>query len=436
MNLHLTIIMLLNALELAVPYTILARNLERRRFFVLRLFCCLALVATYIFLCPIEGLTYLFIHIPIILIAFLYLKLCYKTTMTQTVFLGTIAYTIKHISSLTNSIITVFFSDTFSHFSDKNDKTNIYGYLLIIGVDVVVFSVAYFVTAKKTIRAELQKNATIPMSILGMVVLIMNQFWSLGIVISGAEYTVSYNSLIEYIWNLMFCFLVLAIQFNIVQISEKDKELEITQRLIADKEQQYKMSKSNMEAIQKKCHDLKYEIAAIAMGIEPTKHAEDAMAMLRTFNSDIKTGNTTLDIIFNEKNYYCKDHDIVFTPMIDGVALSFIKTTDLYVLFSGLIDSAISSVRQLANHTKRYIYIYVYSEKGFLLIQIEHPLDLDKDYILKERNGQIIVKRPELAGLEYVIEKYDGSINTKLEEDIFMLNIIFPISESLEQEKK
>ena len=122
--------------------------------------------------------------------------------------------------------------------------------------------------------------------------------------------------------------------------------------------------------------------------------------------------------------------------MIDGAALSFIKTTDLYVLFSGLIDSAISSVRQLANHTKRYIYIYVYSEKGFLLIQIEHPLDLDKDYILKERNGQIIVKRPELAGLEYVIEKYDGSINTKLEEDIFMLNIIFPISESLEQEKK
>ncbi|MBQ3773327.1 MAG: hypothetical protein II833_02960, partial [Pseudobutyrivibrio sp.] len=229
MNLHLTIIMLLNALELAVPYTILARNLERRRFFGLRLFCCIALVATYIFLCPIEGLTYLFIHIPIILIAFLYLKMCYKTTMTHTVFLGTIAYTIKHISSLINSIITVFFSDTFSHFSDKNDKTNIYGYLLIIGVDVVVFSVAYFVTAKKTIRAELQKNATIPMSILGMVVLIMNQFWSLGIVISGSEYTVSYSSLIEYIWNLMFCFLVLAIQFNIVQISEKDKELEITQ---------------------------------------------------------------------------------------------------------------------------------------------------------------------------------------------------------------
>ncbi|QFJ56373.1 GHKL domain-containing protein [Pseudobutyrivibrio xylanivorans] len=436
MNIHLTIIMLLNAIELAVPCTILARSLERRNYFVLRLFCCLALVFVYIFLFPLDGLNYLLIHIPIILVAFLYLKLCYKTTMTQTVFLGTIGYTLKHISSLINSIITVFFPRVFGHFSETKGEYFILGYALIIGIDIIVFSIAYYITAKKAIRAELQKNATIPMSILGAIVLIMNQFWSLGIVVAGADYTVSYSSLIEYIWNLMFCFLVLAIQFNIVQISEKDKELEITQRLIADKEQQYKMSKSNMEAIQKKCHDLKYEIAAIAMGVEPTKHAEDAMAVLRTFNSDIKTGNTTLDIIFNEKNYYCKDHDIVFTPMIDGAALSFIKTTDLYVLFSGLIDSAISSVRQLANHTKRYIYIYVHSEKGFLLIQIEHPLDLDKDYILKERNGQIIVKRPELAGLEYVIEKYDGSINTKLEEDVFMLNIIFPISESLEQEKK
>ena len=180
--------------------------------------------------------------------------------MTQTVFLGTIGYTLKHISSLINSIITVFFPRVFGHFSETKEEYFILGYALIIGIDIIVFSIAYYITAKKAIRAELQKNATIPMSILGAIVLIMNQFWSLGIVIAGADYTVSYNSLIEYIWNLMFCFLVLAIQFNILQISEKDRELEISQRLIADKEQQYKMSKSNMEAIQKKCHDLKYEI--------------------------------------------------------------------------------------------------------------------------------------------------------------------------------
>ena len=63
-------------------------------------------------------------------------------------------------------------------------------------------------------------------------------------------------------------------------------------------------------------------------------------------------------------------------------------------------------------------------------------MDMDRNYILKERNGKIGIKLPELTGLEYVIDKYDGSMNTRIEEDILMLNIIFPMGKESEQEKK
>ena len=88
MNLHLTMMMLLNALELATSATLFCHKLEKRSFYLLRCALCVAAAGAYIFCFPLEKLNYFFIHIPLIILSFLYIGFCYELTAVQKYFWG------------------------------------------------------------------------------------------------------------------------------------------------------------------------------------------------------------------------------------------------------------------------------------------------------------------------------------------------------------
>lgn len=429
MNKHLSIMMLINAAELAVINTMFCSKLERRQYFGIRCVLCAAAVLAYIFLWPLEGMTY-FIHLPILVIAFLYIGFCFRIDAVNAAFLGVAGYTVQRIASLTDSLVVLIDPVRFSHWITADATVGTYGYLLIFISDFVIIATAFFLLVRKLWVAELRANATLSVAALTIGVLIMNQIWGVYNDVFGAAYSESSIAVGGYIWNLICCILSLGVQFGIFGISRRDSELEITKKLIANKEQQYKLSKSTMDAINRKCHDLKYQLAALSAGESSQKHISDAMELVDSFDSAIHTGNETLDIIFTEKNSYCKKHDITFVCMIDGEKLDFMEVVDQYVMFGNLIDNAINAVRKIEDHAERSIYINIRVDKRLLLIQTENPFVGELAFaegLPRTTTGDEFNHGFGMSSIRLIAEKYQGSVNTRAENGIFYLNIVIPV---------
>ena len=427
---HLFIIILINTAELAVLDTLLCTKIEKRNLFWPRCFFCAAIVTAYGLLAPLANMRYFF-HLPVIFASFLYVGFCYRNSFRSTLFLGIAAYALQRIASMTNSLISAFLPDSFSYFSMRSPEVLLLGYGLILVSDAVVFLAAYHLIIKKLRSADIDRKATWNVLILTGIVLVANQFWSVGMDIYGEEYRNSAISLIEYAWSITVCVLCLAVLFGISSVSEKDKEIAVAKRIISEKEQQYRISKSNIDAVNRKCHDLKYQLAALKQQDgDGQKHINEALELVESFDTAIRTGDETLDVIFTEKNGYCKKHDITFVCMIDGAKLDFMDVTDQYVLFGNIIDNAINAVRKISDHAKRSIYINVHAERRLLLIQTENPFVGRLEFaegLPKTTTGDEFNHGFGMSSIRLIAEKYDGSVNTRAENQICYLNVLIPM---------
>ena len=425
---NVNMMMTIFAVELIVIETMFCFHIERRIYFAGKALMCGFLIFAYIFLFPIMGLG-AFIQLPIVAIAFLYVAMCYRVSYTEALFIGIAGYTVEHIASLVDSMLSLLAPDRFSHFG-ADVVTDIWGYTLIIGCCVFTYVLAYFLLIRRMRGMSLLKNATAPIVLLSAVMLVLNQIWGLSFELYGAEYAGPLLSSLEYTWNLICCIFCLCIQFGIFRISQKEQELEVVKRLMAQKEQQYQMSKATVDAINRKCHNLKYELSALSAEPDSQRHVSEAMALVDSFDAAVRTGNETLDVILSEKNHYCQQEQITFVCMVDGKKLDFMDATDQYVLFGNLIDNAINAVQKLDEPQHRVIYITVCAKKKLLLIHTENPFI----GVLRFRDGLPMTTSGDeenhgfgMASVQLICEKYGGSINTKAENGTFYLNIMMPL---------
>lgn len=425
---NVRVMMAITAVELIVIETMCCFHIERRMYFARKALLCGLLIFAYILLFPIVDLS-VFIQIPIVIFSFLYVYLCYQVSIPQTLFIGTAGYTVEHIASVISSLITLVNPELFAHFG-ADVEINGYANALIIGCCAAVDIAAYFLLMRKMQGTNLLKNATIPIVLLSTVMLAVNQILGLSFELYAAEHAGPLLSFIEYTWNMICCVFCLCIQFGIFRISQKEQELEVAKRLIAEKEQQYKVSKATMDAINRKCHNLKYELSALAAGPDNQRHLDEAIGLVESFDSTFRTGNETLDVILSEKNLYCQQEQVTFVCMIDGKKLNFMEATDQYVLFGNIIDNAINAVRKLTVPEQRVIYIKVHSQKRLLMIHTENHFT----GMLKFRDGIPMTTNADeenhgygMPSVRMICEKYGGAVNTKAENGMFYLNILIPL---------
>lgn len=425
---NLNVMMTISAVELIAVETMFCFHIQRRMCFAGKALLCGLLLFAYTLLFPLACLG-LFVQIPIVILSFLYVYLCYEISIPQTLFIGTAGYTIGQIASVIGSLIMLADPELFAHFG-IDIKINIYADALIIACYAAIDIAAYFLIMRKMRGTGLLKNATIPIVLLSTVMLAVNQMLGLSFSIYGAGQAGVFLSFLEYIWNLICCVFCLCIQFGIFRISQKEQELEVTKRLMAQKEQQYQMSKATAEAINRKCHNLKYELSAMSAGPDNRRHVDEAMALVDSFDAAVRTGNETLDVILSEKNHYCQQEQITFVCMVDGEKLDFMDATDQYVLFGNLIDNAINAVQKLDEPQQRVIYITICAKKKLLLIHTENPFTgvlRFRDGLPRTSSGDEENHGFGMASVRLICEKYGGSVSTKAESGTFHLNIMIPL---------
>ena len=427
---HLTIIALINAAELISLNTMFCLKMDKRKYFVLKCLGLLAVFLAYAFGASLEK-TKFFFHAPIIILSFLYVLLCYQLPVRSALFIWLAAYAIQRGASMVNSMAMLLMPERVGHYGDGDYHMIPLGFVLILVSDIIVYALAYIFFIRRVKAVDISRNATIRVLILTGIVLLLNQLWAIGVDLYGDEYVSSTMSAVEYLWTFSTSILCLGIQFGMIESGEKDRELEITRHMISEQEQQYKMSKSNIEAINRKCHDLKHlRMEAERDSDGSRSYLDEAMAIVDSFDTSIHTGNETLDVIFTEKNQYCKNHEIEFVAMIDGEKLAFMEPVDQYVLFGNMIDNAIGAVRKVDDHGKRSIYIDVHAQQQLLLIKTENHFtgELEfEDGLPHTTTGDTFNHGYGMRSIRLIAEKYKGSASARAEDGVFYLSVVIPL---------
>ena len=231
----------------------------------------------------------------------------------------------------------------------------------------------------------------------------------------------------------IYCITILYMQNALFQKSAMRQELDTMNLLWKQQKEQYEISKENIALINRKCHDLKHQIAAIrAMGSseERDKYIRELQKSLNIYDSAVRTGNEVIDTILTEKSLYCEANDIKIHCVVDGKQMSFMDPIDLYTIMGNALDNAIESVQNMKEQDKRSIDVLVYVKQKFLIINITNPVERE----VRFQNGMPISTKEKngyhgfgTKSIRHTVGKYNGHASFAVENGCFVVKILFPI---------
>lgn len=211
------------------------------------------------------------------------------------------------------------------------------------------------------------------------------------------------------------------------------KELDSINGLLLRQYEQYRQSRENIEAINRKYHDLKHQIGVIRLESSAEKRAEYLNQLelgIEGIGPMQKTGNDVLDTILFSKQLYCAKHQITMTVVADGAQLGFMDVMDICSIMGNALDNAIESVLKLPDKEKRLIRIAVYTQNNFLMIRVENyfegSLQLEDGEVKTAKQGKSH-HGYGIKSIRYTAEKYGGSVSIAAKDNWFHLRVLLPI---------
>lgn len=234
------------------------------------------------------------------------------------------------------------------------------------------------------------------------------------------------------LYAMLCCSFVLWVQVNQRRQSKLAVQVEVERRLRRQQREQYELSRETIDIINRKCHDLKHQVAALrAVHSEEAREASlrEIEESVMLYDSAIKTGNPVLDTVLTEKSLLCEKLGITWICMADGRCLEFVDPVDLYTIFGNALDNAIESVRSISDRDRRVIGVSVYVRDELALLEIEnyydHPLTFSEGVPLStktEGDHGYGVK-----SIRTTVEKHGGSVSIQAEDGVFRLCALLPL---------
>jgi hypothetical protein len=368
-------------------------------------------------------------YIFLVILSLVHIYLCYNITISDALFMGIAGYSIQHIEYIViNEVL------AFGIWSPLRNHLWLYILICILTCSLWYYLIYRIFAAKlKACGGVLFEDRiqTILYFSLMLFILFFSAFLSQDIFINGnKDYSqVKYQGAVTDFFN---CTLVLVVQFSIFRINALNREKEIVKQLLYERQKQYKLSKENIEIINRKCHDLKHQIQALkeAKSDELNKYIDEVESSIMIYDTVIKTENEVLNTILSEKSLYCENHRIRLSCIIDANQLDFMGTLDIYTLLGNALDNAIESVSKNQDTEKRVISFTISANGGFLCIQTNNYYEGNLHLV----DGLPVTTKKNNAyhgfgikSMKHITEKYGGTLYTSLEYEIFLLQIVIPI---------
>jgi sensor histidine kinase regulating citrate/malate metabolism len=188
------------------------------------------------------------------------------------------------------------------------------------------------------------------------------------------------------------------------------------------------LSKETIDLINVKCHDLKYQIRQIAEAKQINPDTIERLSdVISIYDSTMKTGNATLDVILSQKSLFCSQNGIKFACIADGGQLNFLSEEDTYSLFGNIIDNAIEAVKNLEKE-KRIITLRVIRKGNMISVNERNPFEGTIHY----ESGWPTTSKSDsryhgfgIKSIRMVCEKHHASLSLSSESNTFNISILF-----------
>ena len=362
------------------------------------------------------------------LMAMCVIRLCCKVEWSTALYIAAAVFSAEHIASMADSLIAMLAPSVLS-FQERGGMSPamLLNWTLTVLVVYALVYVLMFSGNRIIGEHSLDTRAMLTLLIASVLVnLYLNIYY-----MSLVEDKTLWVSVFEYGLNIVISASLLLVQYGMLRQNQTEKRLQMVSMLWEQAREQYRISKENIEAINIKCHDLKHQLLAVKDKTDEREYAR-MMELVDSYGSQIETGSEVLDVVFQEKNFQCRKLGIQFTCIIDGAALNFMDTIDLYVLFGNLIDNCIEAVSALPETEVKNVQVTVRRERGFVIVTTENGYAGE----LQWADGRLRTSKGDeqnhgfgLLSIEKIIHKYGGRYSIQTDEQIFTMNIVFPVND-------
>ena len=215
----------------------------------------------------------------------------------------------------------------------------------------------------------------------------------------------------------LYCLTLLYLQTELFKKSAMKKEMDMLNLLYERQRRQYLVARKNVQLINKRCHDLKVQIADLRRLAPAAAEAQlrEAEAAAAAYDTAADTGNEVLDVVLTEKTLLCQADGIRLHSVADGRCMRFLEAGDLYTLFSNVLDLCIQQAKAVPEPEHRMIDLVVVHRQGFAVISVAVPTQIaapKEDYQLK------VIRR--------IVESHNGVLTCECAGGFYTVKILFP----------
>ncbi|MGI6012023.1 MAG: sensor histidine kinase [Ruminococcus sp.] len=214
-------------------------------------------------------------------------------------------------------------------------------------------------------------------------------------------------------------------------ILEKEKQ-EMRSRL-ASYQQQYKWLNDRMEKEKKKRHNLRHHLRTMDT-LAQEGQTEKLQAYIENYLTEVKeielqqlSRNPVLDEVMSYYVVQAKEKQIQLKYRIEIKDNLVLNLMDMTVLLGNALENALNACGECEEGTA-CIQVMIRQFKKTILIKIENSLP-PGDY---EAKGTKIQMGYGLESIDLIARKYQGGMDTKREQNRFILRVILNISEEEE----
>lgn len=415
-------------------------RLNKKNRFALRLFLSCAICILVAFALPIFGYNAFYsslLFFTLFFVSILVLKLlCFKESWLNVLFCCIAAYAVQHIAFETCNLIIV------STGLNKGLPLEVYGdkmqetydalqAFIYIESYLIVYWLCFLAFGRRLKKNEDMRIMSVSLFLIAAATIFVAVVLNAVVIYYDYRYPDSFFLSIVSLLIIIVCIFALCLQFGQLYRKNLKQDLDTVKTMWVQEEKQYSALKENIDYINIKCHDLKHQIHAIGENLAMDESSiREIQDVINVYDSSVKTGNGALDVVLMEKGLLCTKNEMRLTSVADGKSLSFMRETDIYSLFGNAIDNAVEALSLVPEKEKRVISLYVKNVGNFVSVHIYNycPVELRFQQGLPvTTHRDTLVHGYGMKSMKLIAEKYEGDFSVALKDNIFHLNILFPV---------
>lgn len=233
--------------------------------------------------------------------------------------------------------------------------------------------------------------------------------------------------------GLAVALLMLCLQYGSLRAVRAGQERTVIEQMLRDSANHYALTREIVEHINRSCHDLKHSLNALKTVSEEERQSyiEAAERNVERYRQLVHTDNEVLNTVLAEKSLYCDSKKIRLSTAVDSLKLPQLEIPDLCALLGNAIDNAIECVDRFEDPDRRIVSLTIRKQNAFACIQTNNYCDGAPEL----ENGLPRTTKADkashgfgLKSIRYLAEKYGGRMCVSVQDHIFILQIMLPLS--------